>query len=118
MGVWLAGGGDTGTYPHGDNVREFELMIEAGIPIPDVLESCTVGGWEACGGDLSGRQFGWLEEGLQADIIALDEDPEKDIRALLSVNFVMKAATIWNMNSEPRTMYYGKTYVQGLKTER
>jgi hypothetical protein len=27
----------------GDNVRELELMIEAGIPVPDVLESCTVG---------------------------------------------------------------------------
>jgi imidazolonepropionase-like amidohydrolase len=105
MGVRLAYGGDTGMYPHGDNVRELELMIEAGIPVPDVLESCTVGGWEACGGDLSGRRFGWFEEGLQADIIALDSDPQQDIKALRSVNFVMKDATVWKMDSKARGMH-------------
>ncbi|PCG88896.1 Amidohydrolase 1 [Penicillium occitanis (nom. inval.)] len=105
MGVRLACGGDTGTYPHGENVRELELMIEAGIPVHDVLESCTVGGWEACGGELSGRRFGWIEQGLQADIIALDGDPQQDIKALRSVNFVMKDATVWKMNSEARGMH-------------
>jgi imidazolonepropionase-like amidohydrolase len=95
FGVRIACGGDTGTYPHGDNVRELELMIEAGIPVADVLESCTIGGWEACGGDMSGQQFGWFEEGLQADIIALDEDPEHNSKALRAVNFVMKDAKIW-----------------------
>ncbi|KAF4819807.1 hypothetical protein CGCTS75_v011514 [Colletotrichum tropicale] len=95
LGVRLACGGDTGTYPHGDNVRELELMIEAGIPLVDVLESCTVGGWEACGGDLCGRRFGWFAEGLQADIVAFDEDPEKDTKALRSVSFVMKDAKVW-----------------------
>ncbi|KAK1849538.1 amidohydrolase [Colletotrichum chrysophilum] len=95
LGVRLACGGDTGTYPHGDNVRELELMIEAGIPLVDVLDSCTVGGWEACGGDLCGRRFGWFAEGLQADIVALDEDPEKNTKALRSVSFVMKDAKVW-----------------------
>ncbi|EFX01725.1 amidohydrolase domain containing protein [Grosmannia clavigera kw1407] len=75
-GVRLACGGDTGTFSHGDNVRELELMIEAGVPVADVIESCTVGGWEACGGELCGRRFGWFEAGLQADISALDGDPE------------------------------------------
>ncbi|KAF3802149.1 hypothetical protein GCG54_00012395 [Colletotrichum gloeosporioides] len=46
LGVRLACGGGTGTYPHGDNVRELELMIEASIPVVDMLEPCTVGGWE------------------------------------------------------------------------
>ncbi|KAF2503068.1 hypothetical protein BU16DRAFT_499075 [Lophium mytilinum] len=100
LGVRIACGGDTGTFPHGDNVRELELMIEAGIPIADVLESCTVGGWEACGGDLCGRQFGWFEEGSQADIIALDEDPEYNPGALRSVNFVMKDAKVWKASGE------------------
>ncbi|CAG9942480.1 unnamed protein product [Clonostachys rosea f. rosea IK726] len=100
LGVRLACGGDTGTYHHGDNARELELMIEAGIPVGDVLKSCTVGGWEACGGDLCGRQFGWFEEGLQADIIALDSDPHEDPSALRGVNFVMKDGMIFKMNSE------------------
>lgn len=102
LGVRLACGGDTGTYPHGDNVRELELMIEAGIPVADVLESCTVGGWETCGGDMCGRRFGWFEEGCQADIIALDTDPETDPKALRSINFVMKDATVWKADGAPR----------------
>ncbi|KAH8664247.1 hypothetical protein BX600DRAFT_398339 [Xylariales sp. PMI_506] len=105
LGVRLACGGDTGTYPHGDNARELELMIEAGIPVAEVLESCTVGGWEACGGDLCGRHFGWFEEGLQADIIALDEDPEYSPRAFRSVNFVMKDAKVWKSEGVPRNMF-------------
>ncbi|RSL86261.1 hypothetical protein CEP51_002918 [Fusarium floridanum] len=101
LGVRLACGGDTGTYPHGDNVRELELMIEAGIPVADVLESCTVGGWESCGGDMCGRRFGWFEEGLQADIVAFDEDLEKNYKALRFVNFVMKDATVWKQDGKP-----------------
>ncbi|PYI08729.1 amidohydrolase [Aspergillus sclerotiicarbonarius CBS 121057] len=101
LGVRLACGGDTGTYPHGENVRELELMIKAGIPAIDVLEACTVGGWEACGGDLCGRRFGWFEEGTQADIIALDENPEVVPEALWSVGFVMKDARVWKMAGQP-----------------
>ncbi|KAJ5108317.1 hypothetical protein N7456_004992 [Penicillium angulare] len=105
LGVRIACGGDTGTYPHGDNCRELELMIQAGIPVADVLESCTVGGWEACGGDLCGRRFGWLEEGIQADIIALEKDPEVYSNALREVNFVMKDARVWKMDGKPFGMY-------------
>ncbi|KAK6376126.1 hypothetical protein LTS17_007377 [Exophiala oligosperma] len=101
LGVRLACGGDTGTYPHGENVRELELMIEAGIPVSDVLEACTVGGWESCGGDMCGQRFGWFEEGLQADIVALDNDPEKVKDALRQVSFVMKDAKVWKQNGQP-----------------
>ena len=100
MGVRIACGGDTGTFNHGENAREMELMVEAGIPIENVLEACTVGGWESCGGDLCGRRFGWFEEGLQADIIALQTDPRLDSGALRKVDFVMKDAKIWKMNGE------------------
>jgi imidazolonepropionase-like amidohydrolase len=105
LGVRLACGGDTGTYSHGENVRELELMIEAGIPVADVLESCTVGGWEACGGNLCGREFGWFEEGIQADVIALNEDPEKNASALRDVNFVMKDARVWKLDNQPHGLF-------------
>jgi imidazolonepropionase-like amidohydrolase len=98
LGVRLACGGDTGTFRHGDNAREMELMIEAGIKLEDVLEACTVGGWESCGADLCGRRFGWLEEGTQADIIALETDPRLDKAALRKVDFVMKDAKIWKQD--------------------
>jgi imidazolonepropionase-like amidohydrolase len=100
LGVRVACGGDTGTFSHGDNAREMELMIEAGIPIEDVLEACTVGGWESCGGDLCGRRFGWFEEGTQADIIALGTDPRVDKGALRKVDFVMKDAKVWKLDGQ------------------
>ncbi|OJD29608.1 amidohydrolase domain containing protein [Diplodia corticola] len=100
MGVRFAAGGDTGTFPHGENVREVELMIEAGMPLEDALESCTVGGWEACGGDWCGVKFGWFEPGCRADIIALEGDPREDLGALRRVSFVMKDGKVWKKDGE------------------
>lgn len=105
LGVRLACGGDTGTYPHGENARELELMIEAGIPVADVLEMCTVGGWEACGGEWSGRRFGWFEEGCQADVVALDADPAVDLGALRKIGLVMKDGTVWKRDGKAIGMH-------------
>ncbi|KAI9052778.1 hypothetical protein LZ554_003051 [Drepanopeziza brunnea f. sp. 'monogermtubi'] len=94
LGVRIACGGGTA----GDVVREMELLVECGIPLEDVLENCTVGGWEACGGEICGKRFGWFEAGAQADIVALDGDPRIDKGALRKVSFVMKDARIWKMD--------------------
>lgn len=95
MGVRLACGGDIGPVHHGANARELELMVEAGVPLEAVLEACSVGGWESVGGDLCGLRFGWFDEGVRADIIALETDPREDKYAFRKVNFVMKDAKIW-----------------------
>ena len=95
MGIRLAAGGDTGVFNHGEGAREMELMIAAGIPVEHVLEACMLGGWEACGRDSCGYQFGWLAKGNRADIIALDTDPRADTQALRKVSFVMKDGKIW-----------------------
>ncbi|KUI57655.1 hypothetical protein VP1G_04968 [Cytospora mali] len=101
MGVRFAAGGDTGAFAHGENVREMELMMDAGIPLEDVLEACFVGGWEACGKDLCGYRFGFFEEGARADIIALDADPREDKRALRKVSFVMKDGEVYKQDGVP-----------------
>ena len=75
-------------------------MIEAGVPLEDVLEACSIGGWEACGGDLCGVKFGWFEKGVRADIIALETDPRFDKEALRKVSFVMKDARVWKQNGK------------------
>lgn len=95
VGVKIACGGDTGAFDHGENAREMELLLKAGVPIEEVLTSATLHGWEACGGDKCGRKFGWLEEGVAADVVALDSDPRKDVGALRKVSFVMKDAKVW-----------------------
>ncbi|THV54896.1 hypothetical protein BGAL_0018g00520 [Botrytis galanthina] len=78
IGVKLATGCDTGPFPHGENAREMELMVQAGIDVADVLRAATLGGWEACGGELCGQDFGWLGEDWIADVVALDGDLETD----------------------------------------
>lgn len=98
--VMLATGGDTGAFAHGDNARELELMLKAGIPLADVLVAATVNGWRACGGDWCGRRFGWFEEGCAADIIGLDSDVRQDVGALRQVGFVMKDAKVWKKDGQ------------------
>ncbi|ORY60580.1 uncharacterized protein BCR38DRAFT_441518 [Pseudomassariella vexata] len=95
LGVRLAAGGDTGVFSHGQGAREMELMVEAGIPLNDVLTACTIGGWESCGGDLCGFKFGWFGKDNRADIIALDSDPREDKTALRRISFVMKDGRVW-----------------------
>ncbi|KAF1344451.1 hypothetical protein BDV97DRAFT_267369, partial [Delphinella strobiligena] len=92
LGVKLACGGDTGAFPHGENAREMKLMVEVSIPVEEVLRAGTLGGWEVCGGELSGHRFGWLGEGWSADLVALDGDLDKEDFAsvIRKVSFVMK----------------------------
>jgi imidazolonepropionase-like amidohydrolase len=95
FGIKLACGGDTEAFTHSDNAREIELMVAAGVPLMEVLTASTLHGWKACGGDRCGRKFGRFEEGVAADIIALDGDPREDICALRKSSFVMKDARAW-----------------------
>jgi imidazolonepropionase-like amidohydrolase len=94
-GIKLACGSDTGAIAHGENAREIELMVEAGIPILDVLQAATLHGWESCGGDLCGRRFGSIEEGWAADLVALDGNPTENIEAIRKVGFVMKDGKVY-----------------------
>ena len=97
-GVKLACGGDTGAFPHGDNAREIELFVEAGIPVEEVLVGATLHGWEACGGEWCGRKFGWVGEGWAADLVAVDGVLEEGMvkgGGLRDVGFVMKDGRVW-----------------------
>ena len=100
FGIKLACGGDTGAFAHGDNAREMELMIEAGVPLEEVLTAATLHGWEACGADWCGRRFGWIEEGCAADIVALVGDVREDVGTLRRVDFVMKDARVWRQDGQ------------------
>ena len=95
LGVKQACGGDTGTFNHGDNIREAELFKKAGIPIAEILSCLTYNGWLACGGHRCGRSFGWLAVGTAADIIATDTDPFEDFSTLRVPSFVMKDAKVY-----------------------
>ncbi len=96
-GVPMAVGSDVGPFPHGTQARELELMVQYGMPAPDVLRADLLHGarlldWEG--------QIGELKPGFDADIIAVDGDPLSDISAVTRVRFVMKNGTVFrNDNS-------------------
>ncbi|MBS1486509.1 MAG: amidohydrolase family protein [Bacteroidetes bacterium] len=91
-GVKIAFGTDAGVYPHGDNAKELGYMVEAGMPAIEALLSAmqvnaNILGW--------GDKVGSLEKGKLADIIAVDEDPTKNIATMLKVSFVMKDGAVY-----------------------
>ncbi|NHF58436.1 amidohydrolase family protein [Flavobacteriaceae bacterium TP-CH-4] len=91
-GVPMGFGTDAGVFPHGMNAIEFGYLLEAGIPVRESLKAATV--TNAALLDMS-DSLGQLKEGFLADIIAVEEDPTKDVKSLEKVVFVMKDGLIY-----------------------
>jgi imidazolonepropionase-like amidohydrolase len=71
--------------------NEFAAMVKAGLTPTEALQTATTHGAELLG--LS-SEIGSLEQGKAADIIAVKGDPTKDINAMKTVVFVMKAGKV------------------------
>ena len=91
-GVTICMGGDVGVFTHGDNAREMELMVEYGMRPIDVLRSATSVNAKLFG---YGNKIGSIEQGLLADIIAIDGDPSADIKNIRKIKLVMKNGVIY-----------------------
>lgn len=94
--VPLAAGTDAGTpfNRHGDNTKELELMIEAGLTEMDAIKTATSTAARCIG---LGDSIGKIKEGRKADLILVDGDPLKDITILQKQNqikLVMKDGII------------------------
>ena len=90
-GVKIAFGTDTGVTPHGDNAKEFKLMVDAGMTEQEAILSATFHA-----SILLGEQetLGSISEGKLADIIAVSGNPLENITVLESVDFVMKNGNV------------------------
>jgi imidazolonepropionase-like amidohydrolase len=91
-GVSMCVGGDVGVFAHGDNAREIELMVAAGMPAAQALVAATSGNARAFH---VGDRFGSLTPGLLADVIAVEGDPTREIHAVRAVRFVMKGGKVY-----------------------
>ena len=91
MGVRISFGTDAAVFPHGQNAKEFALMMGLGMAAIDALKSATSNDAELLG---IAQKVGTLEKGKLADIIAMPGDPTTDITATERVSFVMKEGKI------------------------
>lgn len=91
-GVKMAFGTDAGVYPHGQNAKEFEYMVEAGIPNAYALQAATV---NAAALLKQSDNMGSLEAGKFADMIAVKGNPLDDISLMKQVDFVMKGGVVY-----------------------
>jgi imidazolonepropionase-like amidohydrolase len=89
-GVTILSGSDVGVFPHGENARELELMVDYGMKPVDALKAAT-----AAAGQVLHMNIGATKPGFFADLIAVDGDPTQDIAALRKVKFVMKAGVVY-----------------------
>jgi imidazolonepropionase-like amidohydrolase len=71
-GVKVAMGTDSGVTPHGDNLREIELMAECGMAPEKALVATTARAAELMGVE---QELGTLEPGKRADLVVVDGDP-------------------------------------------
>lgn len=94
-GVIIAFGTDSGVYPHGMNAKEFELMVEAGMPAMEAIQSATMGGAKLLRID---DELGSVSVGKKAALVAVRGDPLADIRLLRDIDFVMKDGVVYKNN--------------------
>jgi imidazolonepropionase-like amidohydrolase len=91
-GVKIAFGTDSGVSPHGQNAREFNYMVEAGMPSAEAIRAATITNADILG---MADHIGTIEPGKYADIIAVRGNPLDNIRVLEQVLFVMKNGVIY-----------------------
>ncbi len=94
-GVRILFGTDSGVAPHGDNAKEFALMVKAGMSAASAIKAATIDN----AAELE-RPIGAILPGRDADIIAVAADPLADVTALEQVNFVMRRGVVHKLASK------------------
>jgi imidazolonepropionase-like amidohydrolase len=88
-GVRILFGTDSGVATHGENAKEFALMVKAGMSAANAIKAATIDN----AAELD-RPIGAILAGRDADIIAVAGDPLADVTALETVSFVMRRGVI------------------------
>lgn len=91
-GVKIAFGTDSGVSPHGENAREFALMVAGGMSEMEALQAATIQAARLLG---KGDDLGSVQAGKIADLVAVEGDPLQDITVMERVVFVMKDGAVF-----------------------
>ncbi len=85
-------GTDSAVYPHGDNARQFRIMVERGMTPMQAIQSATSVAAEFMGWS---DRVGALTPGRYGDLIAVQGDPLTDVTVLESVRVVVKGGMLF-----------------------
>ncbi len=96
-GVTIANGSDIGVFPHGQNARELELLVEHGLMPLEALRAAT----STAGAVLRDERLGTIRAGSHADLVAVDGDVTASLRALRCVRTVVVRGA--EVTSPPRS---------------
>ncbi len=91
-GVPIIYGTDAAVYPHGDNARQFEIMVGLGMPPMAAIKSASSLAAKHIGWD---RHVGALAPGRYGDLIAVDGNPLEDVTELMDVDVVIKGGLVF-----------------------
>jgi imidazolonepropionase-like amidohydrolase len=92
-GVKIAYGTDIGGYSWDEpQTKDFEYMVKYGMTNIQAIQTATTVAADLL--DMEGM-IGELKAGAFADIIAVKQDPLKDIKTLEQVQWVMKDGVVW-----------------------
>jgi imidazolonepropionase-like amidohydrolase len=83
----IAYGTDAGVQIHGINGKQFALYVEAGMTPMQAIQSATTVAAKLLRQE---TKLGQVANGFVADLVAVDGDPTKDVKALEAPVFVMK----------------------------
>ena len=93
-GVKILFGTDTGVSRHGDNAREFKLMVDAGMPPMESIRVATSAPAKFLGLD---DQVGSIAVGKLGELVGVPGNPLDDITAMERVVFVMKDDKVYKV---------------------
>jgi imidazolonepropionase-like amidohydrolase len=93
-GVPITYGTDSAVYPHGDNAKQFAIMVRLGMAPMDAIKASTSVASESLGWQ---ADVGAIESGRFGDIIAVRGNPLEDVTVLQKVAVVIKGGLVFRI---------------------
>jgi imidazolonepropionase-like amidohydrolase len=91
-GVKMIFGTDAGVYPHGDNAKQFAVMVRYGMTPLQAIQAATITAAKALDQE---KNVGQIQIGKFGDLIGVAGDPLSDVTILEHVAFVMKGGEVF-----------------------
>jgi len=90
-GARMVFGSDAAIYPHGQNAKQFAVMVEYGMTPAEAIRAATWNAAQALGRE---GDIGAIATGRYGDLIAVSGDPLADVRMLETVPVVIKGGAV------------------------